>query len=98
MIESFRKERAEVLIVPLLSVGRGYNILDQNGESLFGSVFFLVRPYPIPNDMNYLVQALHSYLTQYLQRITGQGIHYEKAVSKLRQISSGKFEAIYKKA
>lgn len=47
--------------------------------------------------MNYLVQALHSYLTQYLQRITGQGIHYEKAVSKLRQISSGKFEAIYKK-
>lgn len=97
MIESFRKEKAEVLIVPLLSVGRGYNILDQNGESLFGSVFFLVRPYPIPNDMNYLVQALHSYLPQYLQRITGQGIHYEKAVSKLRQISSGKFEAMYKK-
>lgn len=97
MIESFRKEKAEVLVVPLLSVGRGYNILDQNGEALFGSVFFLVRPYPIPNDMNYLVQALHSYLPRYLQRITGQGIYYEKAVSKLRQISSGKFEAMYKK-
>ena len=97
MIESFHKEKAEVLIVPLFSVGRGYNILDQNGESLFGSVFFLIRPYPIPNDMNYLVQVLHSYLPQYLQRITGQGIHYDKAVSKLRQISSGKFEAMYKK-
>lgn len=97
MIESFHKEKAEVLVVPLMSVGRGYNILDQKGEALFGSVFFLVRPYPIPNDMNYMVQILHAYLPRYLQRIEGQSIYYEKAVSKLRQISSAKFETMYKK-
>ncbi|MGI2295682.1 hypothetical protein [Paenibacillus sp. GXUN7292] len=97
MIESFHKEKAEVLVVPLMSVGRGYNILDQKGEALFGSVFFLVRPYPIPNDMNYMVQILHAYLPRYLQRIEEQSIYYEKAVSKLRQISSAKFETMYKK-
>ncbi|MFS0555059.1 hypothetical protein [Brevibacillus sp. 179-C9.3 HS] len=97
MIESFHKEKAEVLVVPLLSVGRGYNILDQNGEALFGSVFFLVRPYPIPNDMNYMVQTLHAYLPNYLERLMGQSIHYDKAMSKLRQISSAKFETMYKK-
>lgn len=97
MIESFRKEKSEVLIVPLLSVGRGYNILDQNGEALFGSVFFLVRPYPIPNDINYLVQILHAYLPGYLQRIKGQKIYYDKAITKLRQFSNAKFENMYKK-
>ncbi|GED30283.1 hypothetical protein P9G84_14990 [Brevibacillus centrosporus] len=97
MIESFRKEKAEVLVVPLMSVGRGYNILDQQGEALFGSVFFLVRPYPMPNDMKYMVQILHAYLPSYLKRIEGQSMYYEKAVSKLRQISSAKFETMYKK-
>ncbi|MFC0215222.1 hypothetical protein ACFFK0_22785 [Paenibacillus chartarius] len=97
MIESFYKEKSEVLVVPLLSVGRGYNILDHKGEALFGSVFFLVRPYPIPNDMNYLVQMLHAYLPSYLQRIKGQNIFYDKAMTKLRQISNAKFESMYKK-
>ncbi|OKP97658.1 hypothetical protein [Paenibacillus sp. P46E] len=97
LIESFYRERAEVLIVPLLSVGRGYNILDRQGEALFGSVFFLVRPYPIPNDLNYLVQVLHAYLPEYLHRIEGKNLVYDKAVTKLRQISSGKLEHMYMK-
>lgn len=97
LIESFYRERAEVLIVPLLSVGRGYNILDQYGEALFGSVFFLVRPYPIPNDLNYLVQVLHAYLPDYLRRVEGLNLTYDKAVTKLRQISSGKLEHMYLK-
>lgn len=97
MIESFYKEKSEVLIVPLLSVGRGYNILDHKGEALFGSVFFLVRPYPIPNDMNYLVQMLHAYLPNYLERIGGQKVFYDKAMTKLRQISNAKFESMFKK-
>ncbi|QCT01585.1 hypothetical protein E6C60_0864 [Paenibacillus algicola] len=97
MIESFRRDQAEVLIVPLMSVGRGYNILDQRGEALFGSVFFLVRPYPIPNDMNYMVQILHAYLPQYLKQIERQGIYYDKAVSRLRRVSNSKFETMYRK-
>lgn len=97
LIESFYREGAEVLIVPLLSVGRGYNILDRQGQALFGSVFFLVRPYPIPNDLNYLVQVLHAYLPEYLRRIEGKNFVYDKAVTKLRQISSGKLGHMYMK-
>lgn len=97
LVESFYQDRAEVLIVPLLSVGRGYNILDEHGEALFGSVFFLVRPYPIPNDLNYLVQILHAYLPEYSRRVQGQDLFYDKAVNKLRQISSAKLESMYLK-
>ncbi|OMD92799.1 hypothetical protein BSK67_18730 [Paenibacillus odorifer] len=97
LVESFYQDRAEVLIVPLLSVGRGYNILDEHGEALFGSVFFLVRPYPTPNDLNYLVQILHAYLPEYSRRVQGQDLFYDKAVNKLRQISSAKLESMYLK-
>ncbi|WP_052646929.1 hypothetical protein [Paenibacillus terrae] len=97
LVESFYRDRGEVLIVPLLSVGRGYNILDEHGEALFGTVFFLVRPYPLPNDLNYLVQILHAYLPDYLWRVQGQNLFYDKAVTKLRQMSSGKLENMYLK-
>lgn len=97
LIESFYQQSAEVLIVPLLSVGRGYNILDQEGGALFGSVYFLVRPYPIPNDLKYLVQILHAFLPKYMKRIQNEGLRYEPAINKLRQISSGKLESMYMK-
>lgn len=97
LIETFNQQSAEVLIVPLLSVGRGYNILDQEGGALFGSVYFLVRPYPVPNDLNYLVQILHAHLPQYMKKIQKKGLHYDSAINKLRQMSSGKLESMYQK-
>nr|WP_275100880.1 hypothetical protein [Paenibacillus dendritiformis] len=97
LIETFHQQSAEVLIVPLLSVGRGYNILDQEGGALFGSVYFLVRPYPVPNDLNYLVQILHAHLPQYMKKIQKKGLHYDRAINNLRQMSSGKLESMYQK-
>lgn len=97
LIETFHLQSAEVLIVPLLSVGRGYNILDSEGGALFGSVYFLVRPYPVPNDLNYLVQILHALLPEYMKRIQKQRLHYDNAINKLRQMSSGKLESMYQK-
>jgi len=97
LIETFHQQSAEVLIVPLLSVGRGYNILDQEGGALFGSVYFLVRPYPVPNDLDYLVQILHAHLPKYMKRIQRQRLHYDSAINKLRQMSSGKLESMYQK-
>ncbi|MBT2285841.1 hypothetical protein J7E78_20055 [Paenibacillus polymyxa] len=97
LIESFKDETAEVLIVPMLSVGRGYNILGEDGTALFGSVFFLVRPYPIPHDLNYLVQMLHASLPEYLNRIRIQGLHYDKAMNNLRHKSSWRLEQMYLK-
>ncbi|WP_195575448.1 hypothetical protein [Paenibacillus sp. 1001270B_150601_E10] len=95
LIESFYQQSAEVLIVPLLSVGRGYNILDEEGGALFGSVHFLVRPYPKPNDLHYLVQILHAHLPQYMKKIQKRGLYYDSAINKLRQMSSGKLENMY---
>ncbi|WP_456028126.1 hypothetical protein [Bacillus cereus] len=55
-IERIAKREIDILITPLLSINRGYNILKYNqgtrkyqSESYFGSIFFMVRPL-IPSD------------------------------------------------
>jgi len=97
-IEMFGKEKEKILIVPLMSVGRGFNILDGSGGALFGSVFFLVRPYPVPNDFNYMIQVLHAGFPVFMRSIENNGLSYGKAIKKLRSLSMGRFESMYKKA
>ncbi|AWI11688.1 MAG: hypothetical protein WAW77_11395 [Caldibacillus thermoamylovorans] len=59
-MEHFAETEADILVAPILAISRGYNILDINGNgALFGSAFFLVRPYPVPNNLGYYVQILH---------------------------------------
>ncbi|HFK1458742.1 TPA: hypothetical protein ACGXMC_004488 [Bacillus cereus] len=97
-IEMFRKEEQKILIVPLMSVGRGFNILDGGTGALFGSVFFLVRPYPVPNDFNYMIQVLHAAFPVFMNQIESRGLHYGKAIKQLRKLSMGRFESMYKRA
>lgn len=47
--------------------------------------------------MNYLVQILHALLPEYMKRIQKQRLHYDNAINKLRQMSSGKLESMYQK-
>lgn len=97
IIEEFSKENCDVLTVPLLAVNRGYNILDEQKKALFGSVFFLVRPYPVPNDISYIIQTLHAQLPQIVKRIKDSGFQYEKAINNIRFEGLRRFEAMYKK-
>jgi hypothetical protein len=94
-VEQFRKTDEMILIVPLLAISRGYNILDEEHGALFGSCIFLVRPYPIPNDMSYIIQTLHSFLPIYLNEIDSNGKRFEEAIRHLRHLSIKKLEMMY---
>jgi len=87
-IRDFAQEEADVLAVPLTAVGRGYNILQPDtGRSLFGSVFFLVRPYHVPGDMAYIIPSLHGYLPSYLRTIGSKRLQFEDGIKHLRHKS-----------
>lgn len=58
-VEHFVETGGKILIAPLNAVGRGYNILNQNGVAAFGSVFFLIRPMPQPHDTQALAVELN---------------------------------------
>lgn len=50
----------KVLIAPLMALERGYNILNENNKAAIGSVYFLARPMPIPNDLSIVISKINS--------------------------------------
>ena len=50
----------KILIAPMLSLERGYNILNKNSKAAIGSVYFLVRPMPVPNDISIIINKINS--------------------------------------
>lgn len=51
-VAAFHEHPARILIAPAQAIERGYNIVDQEGHSTFGSVFFLVRPMAVPDEIS----------------------------------------------
>ncbi|RMI32695.1 pPIWI_RE_Z domain-containing protein [Nocardia stercoris] len=62
---------AEVLIAPLLAIERGHNILspartpNEERVAAFGTVLFLVRPHPRPDDLSIAVFAMNDWVSRF---------------------------------
>ena len=50
----------KILIAPLMALERGYNILNEESKAAIGSVYFLVRPMPVPNDISIIISKINS--------------------------------------
>ena len=58
-IETFASTNGKILVAPMSAIGRGFNILNQNGKAAFGAVYFLTRPYPHPHDTQAIAQEMN---------------------------------------
>ncbi|MET7858144.1 hypothetical protein ABZS81_13105 [Streptomyces sp. NPDC005318] len=64
---------AELLVAPLLAIERGHNILtmpQRAGEervAAFGTVFFLARPHPRPDDLSLAVFAVNDWAARFVR-------------------------------
>jgi hypothetical protein len=52
-VENFADTKLAILLAPISAIGRGKNILNSEGLSAFGGAYFLVRPHPAPDDLEY---------------------------------------------
>lgn len=52
----------EILVAPALAIERGHNIVDENGHTALGAVFFLVRPMSVPDDIQQEGGKLNGYI------------------------------------
>ncbi|KYC41371.1 hypothetical protein WA1_21955 [Scytonema hofmannii PCC 7110] len=66
-IETFALTGGKILVAPINSIGRGFNILNKNGKAAFGSVYFLTRPYPHPHDTQAIAQELNCRTLDWLE-------------------------------
>lgn len=93
MLEHFAETNADILVAPLSIIERGYNILQDN-KSYFGSIFFPIRPYPVPGDFNSALSIIHSNYGEKLEDIRKLGLNegmksmHKFSYAKLNEIQS----------
>lgn len=61
-VEHLRELGADILVAPLLAVERGHNILNDDAEAAIGTVYFLARPNPHPEDLSLAVNAVNDWI------------------------------------
>jgi hypothetical protein len=66
-VKSFAKVGGEILVAPLLAVERGHNIVLRDGKAAIGSVYFLARPHPRPDDISLAIQAINDWAVRQLR-------------------------------
>lgn len=62
-----KDDDAEVLVAPLMAIERGHNILNQSHKAAFGTVLFLARPHPRPDDLSLAVFAVNDWVTRFVR-------------------------------
>ncbi|ERI93912.1 hypothetical protein HMPREF1982_01325 [Clostridiales bacterium oral taxon 876 str. F0540] len=89
LLENFKIESgdAEILVAPLNVISRGYNILNEYNKSYFGSVFFMIRPYMVPDDLQSYFQILHSRLDEYIAKGKNKGNSLGEVMNEIRRLS-----------
>ncbi|MFE9570405.1 signal recognition particle [Streptomyces sp. NPDC006692] len=60
-VASFARTGGEILVAPLLAVERGHNIVVSGGKAAIGSVYFLARPHPRPDDIALAIHAVNDW-------------------------------------
>ncbi|MFI1996299.1 hypothetical protein [Actinoplanes sp. NPDC020271] len=60
-VETLYSTGATVLVAPLLAMERGHNILTDEHRAAIGAAFFLVRPHPRPDDLDYVTQTMNAW-------------------------------------
>jgi hypothetical protein len=89
-IEQLINRKASIVVAPLLAIQRGFNILDEAGGALLGSAFFLVRPYPVPDDLSQHVIGINHWMQTQLSSQgnclpSEYGVNGQEAMGKLRR-------------
>ncbi|MBD0711621.1 MULTISPECIES: hypothetical protein [unclassified Streptomyces] len=61
-VEQLAECDADILVAPLLAVERGHNILNEDEQAAIGTVYFLARPNPHPNDLSLAVHSINDWI------------------------------------
>lgn len=62
-LQSFAFRDEKILIAPAAIICRGYNVVDQDGNAAFRSIFFLVRPMSVPDDITLKISKLNGLIS-----------------------------------
>ena len=72
LVNRFADGDERVLIAPLMAIERGHNIVEEDGSARIGSVYFLVRPMPVPHEFGLAIRNMnHWAMSRWTERFAG---------------------------
>lgn len=74
-VYQFDKSDARILVAPALAIERGHNIVDEQGHSSLSSVFFLIRPMGVPDDVKEKGIKMNGYIATKMMQYKGTNIY-----------------------
>lgn len=77
----------DVIVAPLSIISRGYNIVDEGGNSYFGSAFILIRPYISPDDLSYNYRILNSVIAPLVKKYQKNGYTLNDTMTEVRKFA-----------
>ncbi|WP_246111774.1 hypothetical protein [Streptomyces hawaiiensis] len=66
-VKAFPAVGGDILVAPLLAVERGHNIVLRGGKAAIGTVYFLARPHPRPDDISLAIQSINDWAVRQLR-------------------------------
>ncbi|GAA2031161.1 hypothetical protein GCM10009839_33790 [Catenulispora yoronensis] len=78
-LATFPHGSGQLLVAPLLAVERGHNIVMPGGKAAIGTVYFLARPHPRPDDITLAIHAINDWAVRevhggaFAQRVRAAG-------------------------
>ncbi|MCT7351843.1 signal recognition particle [Streptomyces sp. 15-116A] len=70
-VKTFPSVGGDLLVAPLLAVERGHNIVLRGGKAAIGTVYFLARPHPRPDDISLAIQSINDWAVRQLRDTDG---------------------------
>jgi hypothetical protein len=70
-VKAFPSVGGDILVAPLLAVERGHNIVLSGGKAAIGTVYFLARPHPRPDDISLAIQSINDWAVRQLRDVEG---------------------------
>ncbi|MGW8600970.1 pPIWI_RE_Z domain-containing protein [Streptomyces sp. NPDC055893] len=70
-VKAFPSVGGDILVAPLLAVERGHNIVLRDGKAAIGTVYFLARPHPRPDDISLAIQSINDWAVRQLRDADG---------------------------
>jgi hypothetical protein len=78
-IEDAGASTARILVAPVGAIGRGYNILDpRTNKAAFGAIYFLIRPMPVPYDVQAVAAELNARTLQWCSEARSAVWHHAR--------------------
>ncbi|MDY7009057.1 MAG: hypothetical protein SWX82_35415 [Cyanobacteriota bacterium] len=85
-IQELKDTPVKLISGPLMAFERGHNILNERQKAAFGTILFLIRPMPVPDDWQTTVRFLNNWALSNIEETNyGQNTIHEQADEFVRQ-------------